>query len=706
MNFKSIEFFQYRCFMDGILTFGEKDEDDRSINLIIAENGGGKTELLFAFPWVLYDFDFSTLSTKEATPYSLNSEIYRKLLTSSNGCVDACWVEIKFFHDMNTYTLKKIETYDKVEGHPTIQSKVKKELSVKLESGVTNPPITDQKCIDKILNEMIPRKVLNGIIFDGERMQKLASSDERSVDGVKGVIFDVTNQEKIEYLLDVIKTVEDNINKDIAKAKRGTGSRKIDIFTNKIQSLECNITNNKRLFENAERELNVCKSTLDDISLQLKKYDEIKELESKRIEAEKNLKRILGEIEDSVDHFNIELNLSGFALVIDEILKDAQGIIESFDVPKGLNVQAVDSILKKGKCICGEELSHEKITTLCSLREFLPPDNVNSALLEQIDSLKNNKENSRVRLNQYRSHIKKLDLEKTKLDGEITFYRSQISLSKIGDSKELEAKRSELYSRKAELTTLINRLPDEINADTIEANSYRSDKDALIVKAEISEKLAVKWKFINKTKKATEQLRDDLQKMALQKINENLKKSYREITASSEIGRDVHLVHTIERPGIKYRVVNYYVESVLNYYHNANWEILCTKYGLDFNNLSDSQKEELAILENAVGKSTGQSKVVAIPFAKAILDYSCSKKEDEIQGEKMYPFLIDAPFGDLSGDNLRNSAKKLHSFSNQVILMISPDSYNMVKDYIEPYVRSTVKLTKAASKNESIIGVE
>lgn len=705
MNFKSIEFFQYRCFMDGILTFGEKDEDDRSINLIIAENGGGKTELLFAFPWVLYDFDFATLSTKEATPYSLNSETYRKLFTSSNGCVDECWVKIKFSHDMNTYTLKKIESYEKVEDCPSLQSKVKKELSIKLESGVTNPPITDQKLIDKILNEVIPRKVLNGIIFDGERMQKLASSDEHSVDGVKGVIFDVTNQEKIEYLLDVINTVEDNIDKNIAKAKRGTGSRRIDTITNNIQSLEHEITRNKQKVEDAERDLKFCKSDLDDISLRLKKYDELKELENKRIEAEKSLKNILQEIEDSVDDFNFELNLSGFTLIIDDILNDAQNIIKFFDVPKGLNVQAVESVLKKGICICGEALSDEKMTILRSLMGLLPPDNVNSALLEQIDSLKNNKDNSRVRLNKYRSRIKDLDSKRTKLDDAITLYRSQISLSKIGDSKELEDKRDELYSKKAELTTLLNYLPGEITADKIKADSLRSEKDSLIEKSEISEKLVMKWKFINKAKKVTEQLRDDLQNIALEKINENLKKSYREITASSEIGRDVQLIHTIDTLGIKYRVVNYYTESVSNYYQNANWEILCKKYGLGLNSLSEAQKAELAILENAVGKSTGQSKVVAIPFAKAILDYSCSKKEDEIQGEKVYPFLIDAPFGDLCGDNLRNSAKKLHLFSNQVILMISPDSYNMVKEYIEPYVQSTSKLTKVASKNQSIIGV-
>ena len=706
MIFESIEFFQYRCFMEGILTFDEKDEDGRSINLIIAENGGGKTELLFAFSWALYDFDFSTLQNKEDTPYSLNSEIYRKLTNSPKDSNDGCWVKITFSHAGKTYTIKKTEYYEKVKGYSSHKRRVKAELVIKLENGVTNPPITDQKYINKTLNEVIPLKVLNGIIFDGERMQKLASSDERSVEGVKGVIFDVTNQEKLEYLLDIINSVEIDINNRMSKARRNASDRAIDTISNKIEVLDAKIKKNGTSLQNAIDELTSCESELEDISTKLIKYAETKELENKRIEADNNLKKAENDMHKAVDNFGIELNTSGFTMVYDKILDDAQEMINSFDVPKGLNVQAVESILKKGECICGEGLSDEKITILNSLIEILTPENLNSALLEQIYSLRSNQEKARNKLNEYRSTIKDLDTEEAKYKEALIHYRSQISLSEIGDSEELENQRSTLLSNKAELKLKEKNLPDEIKADKTEVTYLREKKASLLEMAELGDKLAEKWKFISKAKEATERLRDDLQNIALQKINELIKKSYKEITENPKIGRDVHLIHNINTPGTKYRVVNYYAASISNYIQNANWEELCKKYGVDFRTLSQPQKTELAILENAVGKSTGQSKVVAIPFAKAILDYSCSKKEDEIQGEKVYPFLIDSPFGDLSGENLRNSARELHLFSNQVILMISPDSYNTVKEHIEPYVKCINKLNKNPLKNQCIIGVD
>ena len=77
MRFRKIKFSNYRCFLDGELSFQETDE--RNVNLIIGTNGAGKTELLFAFWWGLYGFNFRALKNKEATPYALNSTLYKAL---------------------------------------------------------------------------------------------------------------------------------------------------------------------------------------------------------------------------------------------------------------------------------------------------------------------------------------------------------------------------------------------------------------------------------------------------------------------------------------------------------------------------------------------------------------------------------------------------------------------------------------------------
>ena len=76
MRFRKIKFYNYRCFLNGELEFVETG--DKNINLILGNNGAGKTEVLFAFWWLLYGFNFRQLKNKDATPYALNFSLYKE----------------------------------------------------------------------------------------------------------------------------------------------------------------------------------------------------------------------------------------------------------------------------------------------------------------------------------------------------------------------------------------------------------------------------------------------------------------------------------------------------------------------------------------------------------------------------------------------------------------------------------------------------
>ncbi|MDE6407972.1 MAG: AAA family ATPase, partial [Anaeroplasmataceae bacterium] len=65
MKFLRIKYKNYRCFIDAELSF--KTDEKKNIALIVAPNGGGKTEMLFSFWWVLYNFNFKDLKGKEDT---------------------------------------------------------------------------------------------------------------------------------------------------------------------------------------------------------------------------------------------------------------------------------------------------------------------------------------------------------------------------------------------------------------------------------------------------------------------------------------------------------------------------------------------------------------------------------------------------------------------------------------------------------------
>ena len=111
--------------------------------------------------------------------------------------------------------------------------------------------------------------------------------------------------------------------------------------------------------------------------------------------------------------------------------------------------------------------------------------------------------------------------------------------------------------------------------------------------------------------------------------------------------------------------------------------------------LSDSEIHEKLVLKVLEGKSTGQSKVNSLAFAKAILDYSNEdRSDDNLKSSHDYPFLIDSPFTELSGKNLDNVAYYIHTFANQIILMADNKSYSGVSSFVEPAVFSKAKLLK------------
>ena len=91
----------------------------------------------------------------------------------------------------------------------------------------------------------------------------------------------------------------------------------------------------------------------------------------------------------------------------------------------------------------------------------------------------------------------------------------------------------------------------------------------------------------------------------------------------------------------------------------------------------------------------------SLAFAKAVLDYSNEDRtSDKLKVSHDYPFLIDSPFTELSGENPANVAQYMHTFANQVILMADEISYGGVKNWVAPSVCTKTELLK--NKEEGI----
>ena len=579
-----------------------------------------------------------------------------------------------------------------------------REFSYYKDNGELSLPQRDSEIINKCLTRIIPKNILYGIIFDGERMQKLNTPDESSVNAIRAVINDITNVELLENCTENFMSIRRKLNKELKQVEDKKGSKSLnDILNEESRKLEERDLLNDKLEKN-RNELETIEHELDKISNLLSKNKEVQDIENDR----KSQRSALANHEKNLDSYykNFSATLrDGYLFATEKILSDVEDIIKRYDVPQDLTVPAVKSIMKRQKCICGREMDKEAQNELEKIISLLPPDNINSTLSEvvrqtrqRIRDMKETAKNNYSLIQTCESQIKECKSNIASLSARIT------SIDDSGESAkealQLEKDNSNFTLRKG---ALINEIPNEetkIKELSSEIDKLREQRENYKYGTNKASKINDQITYIDKCKNAVDRIKDINKETALEEINVNLENSYKLLSEDAERGRKIKIIqHNNDK---RYQIA-VYMEDEFNRLMNK-WKEDGTYDDKINSGLSKIEIEENAILNCIDSNSTGQSKINTFAFVKAILDYSNSPKaEGGIEIKKDYPLLIDAPFGDISAGNLSKSSNELHNFANQVILMIDEDKYNSLKDAFEPYTANKYTFEKVDGKNHSII---
>ena len=683
MKINYIKYHNYRCFEDVYVRFDTTEQNN--ISLVLGVNGTGKTEMLFSFQWVLYGFDFRSMREKEETPYSLNSALYHRLEVDRHANSIDCWVELSFTNKTIEYFVKRTETFMRV--NDRVSSIVKVELSHTESNGERTIPETNKEVVEEQLSRIIPKSILEGITFDGERMKKLNVADQ-SKETIKNVISLVTNEKLFELCSGEIKDVIGDIRKEKMRINKNSGNVTAEEIEKEIEELEETIEDKEIEMKGISKNQEIVESKLEDISLKLSQLQDAAKLEQKRKGLEKDLATAKKHFEQNTDQFFKRL-VDGYALVADKLVEDVKNSIENVDVPTGLTVEAVKSILKRPKCICGCDMNDEVEKHLTELIASLPPDNISSTLLYMAKQFDGEKKRAKKLLKDSYQSMKSSEEEVAKIKIELSEISSSLVTNVSETIKELETKRREqdglmgrLKGDEERCQAMIEKKNKRLKEAQKELEEASGSQDQIKV---LNAEQKVLELFMNAILKIGERNSE----LSLEKINGYLTDAYSLL--SEDTGRRIYLCQHNKKN--KYRLVTYvkrkYDDLRTSWINNGRIKTL------EDDGLSESEIHENIILEVVEGKSTGQSKVNSLSFAKAILDYSNEAgTTDQLRVSHDYPFLIDSPFTELSGRNLDNVAKNIHTFANQIILMADDKSYGGVQQFVAPSVKSTTRLLK------------
>ena len=608
-----------------------------------------------------------------------------------------CSVELEFEHDDVIYIMKRIEVFFR--SRNGIEHEQTVELSTIASNGERSLPERDKDIVEKRLTDIIPKSILYGIIFDGERMKQLSSVDEVSKTAVEGVIRHITNEELFELCRTEITDLENKVSSELKKAAKKRKNNDLESIVNKIENYTGDLNVDKTILRTKRERLEFVQMKLADISSELKKNETSKIFEQKRIESKAELDRKNKELETATDEFYKNL-YEGYLLISTPLFNDVTESIEHKDVPFGLTVEAVKSILNRPKCICGHDICADEKRVMEELIESLPPDNISSTINEMLRQTEMHVDDVKKSLKTSFTRIEELQKEIEKIKKDIVFSSTQIVDGAPEKIKKLELENRKFVIEDDQLNADINKLESNIKCYNDEILRLTKEKEECKGTDAEVRFFNTKYDFIRKCQKALNEIDEYNKKISLENINGKINEAYSQISEDYIRGRRLYIVQFDAKQ--KYRLVSYY---------QYNYDSMSNKLTEDgtVKSLSIMGKDENEIHEYIIMKvlesnSTGQSKINTLAFAKAILDYS-NEERDESSTEitKNYPFLIDSPFTELTDENLSKSAASLHKFTNQVILMSSADSLASVEDSILPYVGCRNYLVKADNESFSTL---
>lgn len=615
MIIKSLELLNFRQYK-GNQKISFSIDPEKNVTVIKGENGAGKTTLLEAFTWCLYGR--LTLPNERKL---VTSDIENKMKTGEDVTV---FVEINFIHNNEEYYINRRNVFRK--GGTDELNRVINEckLQRKKANGALEPLDEDE------LEKIVPSDLATYFFFDGERIENLSKLNRdgkkdlnQAIRNILGLNVVLNSQKHLEK---VVRELENDFSNDTQnefyKVKTERDSKEI-LLKQKMQSVE-----------NCDKQLEIIISKLDNISKEMKVFDELRVIEKERDEKLKLLaeeENMLIKCESDIKKIN-KRNFPDFlakkvlCLCEDKINLNSlekRGII-------GVDGAAIDELISRGTCICGQDISKGSphYETLLKQKDYQPPASLGTII------------------NQFTEKTNKINLDAAEYISEVKekfLYR--------------EETKDKIEILKDELEKLNNKLIGNSNAKKLQEERLDFEKD----KDKYNAKKAILEYEIKTLETEITTLNDKLENL-IKKGNTNKLISLR-MDYAKELLKEMKDYYCKKEKAIKEQL-NKRVIEIFN-------ELLCTNHKIE---IKDDYSFNVYDIDGNQSTSQGQDVITSFAFIGGIIDLA-KEKHNEIEVDEPYPLIMDAPFAKLSKTHRRNVAKLLPNIAEQFILITVDSQY-------------------------------
>ncbi|MEL6399253.1 MAG: AAA family ATPase [Cyanobacteria bacterium J06626_4] len=599
---------------------------DRNITVIHGNNGSGKTALLNAFTWALYERFTAAL----ASPEQLVNR--RALAEAADQERVTCWVEVAFDHDGKQYRVRRsCQAYR--QGEEVAQTASDVAMQFVGDDGRWST-LSTAKNPDDVIGRMLPKSLHQYFFFDGERIEQLVRTDNRAeiAEATQKLLGVKVLDNAIKHLNIARKTLEDEY------ASVGDAETKNLLAARREQETTREALETRQ--EEIDRELAHHATLKQETSRKLRESGEFESLQRRRDQLEEQEKELRDRLQDAKQILKRAISNRGYTVFLPSVVEKFRAIVRDQEdkgqLPADVKPKFVQELLEMQRCICGMELhpgtSHRAAVEAWLHKSGLADVQSTVYRLEGwVDEQADQEEDFWREVDQEQATINHCKQKLSQIEIDLEDIRDQLRASPREEGRQLQERLDEidrtterLIMEKGANQERIGRLSHEITQLRKQVRDRRQNQSR--------QKLALKR--IDAAQDASDRLKELKQNQDIlfrQELQETLSNLYSEISFKAYIPRisDKYELNLVERVG--------------------NQEVL-------------------------VGASTGENQILSLSFIGSVVERIRQWSQDKLvmgPDSSTFPLVMDSPFGSLDEIYRRQVAKLLPELADQLMVMAS-----------------------------------
>lgn len=633
MKLQTLRFNNFRQFRDGTIDFAVGGQEN--VTVIHGQNGAGKTTILNAFTWLLYD----RVEFENRPERLINEGVMAAVDPGDTVTVE---VELEFTHESSDYTATRSATYEKRRDGDYDGEPVDHEITVEIDDGTrTRHPGNPENTLDQV----IPERLSDLFFFDGEDIDELSQFDNR--EHVQEAIQNIMGLTILERATRHLDAVAGRFEEEAAEY----GSDELTALIEQKQDLEGQIEDLETEYQDNERAKEKVKTEIQTYNQKLERLDESQALQEEREKHEARIQALEDEVAEIEDAIRSQVEKNGFISIglplIRETAEDLNALREKGEIPSRLNNEYLNTLLDAHECICGRPLDHgtDPYKQVASMKGEVSKDGVDQAairLIGAIDQLAERKSEFFEETDRLIEERKDRQKEITNLEEQIDDISTELqemdTKTQEGETVgELEAKREAKLEEKADLNRELGRIEEQIKNRKEHIEGLNNEIDEK--QDERDEALVAK-----RRQKAAELVQQELEESF-----DNLKNTVREWS-------DQQVRETFEQIASK------------DYSAGINDDFSLTIYRTS----GDGDRVSVDI-------STGERQIASLAFIGSLVQIARERYEDESEYEYftggIYPLVMDSPFGALDNTHRREVSRVIPRLGSQVVVLATDSQW-------------------------------